>query len=91
MTRNERDLLVSAKKETILRIQKEIDEIDRIYCLSELERCGYKVGQRIEYEGKLYEIVGASFFVYPCPDGRLVRKDGTLGKDVRQLYNIRLK
>ena len=90
MTKNTFEELIRQKQTEISRIEDEISVIEKEYALDALSRGGYSIGQRIEYGGKMYEIVGASIFVNPCPDGRLVLKNGELGKDVRPLYNIKL-
>lgn len=90
MNRRQFQDILRSKRDEIGKIENEIRDIERQYALDCLSRSGYSIGQRIDYNGKEYEIVGASVFVFPCPDGRLVLKSGKLGNDVRQLYNIRL-
>ena len=91
MTKKEYEAALAEKKAELVRIEDDIKALKEEYALSAMRACGYDIGQRIEYRGKTYEVVGASMFVHPCPDGRLVLKNGTLGKDRYQLYGIQCK
>ena len=89
MTKKEYEAALAEKKAELARIEDGIKALEEEYALSAMRACGYDIGQRLEYRGKTYEIVGASIFVQPCPDGRPVLKNGTLGKDRKQLYGIK--
>lgn len=91
MNKQEYETALAEKKKELARIEADIEAIRKEYALTALRDSEYEVGQHVEYRGKTYEIVGASIFVNPCPDGRLVLKNGNLGADVKQLYAIQLK